>query len=185
MTDPRDPAGEGPGPDPAEPFLRRWSRRKEQSRAGGSVPEGPEGEPAEAGRELPTEPLEDPGPEPTDADMPPLEKLDGGSDLSAFFGAGVSEELRRQALRRVFHSPEFNRRDGLEVYDEDYRSFQGLGEVITQHMRQRLEREAERLARWEEGEAPASAGESGEAPGPEPEDPPPGPDSDPDSAPSA
>lgn len=178
MSDPSGPRGDGGDPRAAEAFLQRWSRRKAESRTGGTPSPEPTGEAAE-------EPPADPGEagdgaaeggagELTDADMPPLEELDGRSDASPFFAAGVSEDLRQRALRRILHSPEFNHRDGLEVYDEDYRSFQGLGGILTSHMRRRLEREAERLARREDAEE--GHAESGE-PEPGEEDPEPSPGS--------
>lgn len=93
----------------------------------------------------------------TDEDMPGIETLDGDSDVSGFFGEGVSKDLRQQALRKLFMSPKFNIRDGLNDYDEDYTYFEPLGDTITSDMkfhaarkeRERLERErleAEELA---------------------------------------
>ncbi|SFX55218.1 DUF3306 domain-containing protein [Marinospirillum alkaliphilum] len=69
-----------------------------------------------------TEPeaLADTPPELTDADMPSLDSLHAGSDVSMFFSKGVSQALRQQALRRLFHQPEFNVRCPLDEYAEDY-----------------------------------------------------------------
>ena len=152
----------------AEPFVRRWSRRKARARAGDAEPEPQAGSDPVA---APAESGDGSAAEITDADLPTPEELHGRSDLSAYFAAGVSEELRQRALRRVFHSPEFNQCDGLEVYDEDYRAFQGLGEVLTNHMRQRLQRESDRLAgREDEAQEPPAdppgAGEAGADPDP-------------------
>ncbi len=81
----------------------------------------------------------------TDAEMPPLELLDADSDLSGFLSSGVSEELRRDAFRRVFSQPRFNLTDGLDDYAGDYRSYRPLGDLVTEGLRRHRER-LERLA---------------------------------------
>ena len=74
----------------------------------------------------------------TDTDMPRIETLKDNDDYSAFMNPGVSESLRLEALRRLFHSAKFNQGDGLANYSGDYTSFasdhsrlMGLGEAIT------------------------------------------------------
>ena len=66
------------------------------------------------------------------------------SDFSVFMSPGVSEDLRTEALQKLFHQPEFNVTDGLNDYDEDYTSFAGLGTVVTREMKRMLKRELER-----------------------------------------
>ncbi len=82
----------------------------------------------------------EPEPEPTtglsDADMPPIESLDENADYSPFLSPRVSSDLRRLALRKLFHSPKFNLRDGLNDYDEDYTCFAGLGDTVAAELRQ-------------------------------------------------
>jgi hypothetical protein len=56
----------------------------------------------------------------TDIDMPDLATINATSDMSMFLSSGVSVELRRQALRKFFHQPEFNVRDPLDDYALDY-----------------------------------------------------------------
>ncbi|WP_409522876.1 DUF3306 domain-containing protein [Nitrincola sp. MINF-07-Sa-05] len=56
----------------------------------------------------------------TDEDMPDLESINGRSDVSMFFSSAVSPELRSQALKKLFHQPEFNFRDPLDEYADDY-----------------------------------------------------------------
>lgn len=89
----------------------------------------------------------------TDADMPPLESLDKDSDYRGFLSEKVSETLRKQALRKLFHSPEFNVRDGLDDYDEEYTHFAKLGDIVTADMRHQLETEAKRLREFAENES--------------------------------
>jgi len=81
---------------------------------------------------------------PTDEDMPPIESLTPESDFTGFMSPKVSERLRRLALRKLFHSPEFNIRDGLDEYDGDYTSFEKLGDIVTCDMKHQIEMEAQR-----------------------------------------
>ena len=115
-------------PDEA-PFLERWARRKREASGVG------EARPAtSAPRDArPSERVL------TDADMPPVETLQDGDSVAPFFSPGVSEALRKAALRRVFHGARFNVLDGLEDYDEDFRSFAPLGETLTAELRHRME----------------------------------------------
>ena len=83
----------------------------------------------------------------TDEDMPPLESLDENSDYSGFLSSGVSEALRRRALRKLFSSAVFNIPDGLDDYDDDFTSFAALGDIVTSDMKHQAEMEAERAKR--------------------------------------
>jgi CobQ-like glutamine amidotransferase family enzyme len=76
--------------------------------------------------------------------MPPVETLNEHSDYSGFFSSKVSEELRRLALRKLFHSPVFNVTDGLDDYAEDYTTFAKLGNIVTHDMRRMMGLEAHR-----------------------------------------
>lgn len=129
-----------------EDFLARWSRRKQES-AGPAQPEPP--------------PVEDEAPVLVDEDMPALESLDQDSDYSGFLSPGVSENLRRQALRQLFRSPKFNITDGMDDYAGDYSRWEPLGDVITADMRHAMETAAKRLlAETEPGEAQAATDET-------------------------
>lgn len=79
---------------------------------------------------------------PTDEDMPPIDSLTVDSDFTGFMSPKVSETLRRLALRKLFHSKEFNICDGLDDYDGDYTSFAKLGSIITADMKHQMEVEA-------------------------------------------
>lgn len=127
-----------------EKFLDRWSRHKQAGQQPASTASRqPEQEAVPAVDEEPQQEL-------TDADMPPVETLNSDSDFSVFMSPGVSEQLRTQALRKLFHLPAFNVTDGLNDYDEDYTQFTGLGKVVTQEMQRMLKRE---LARKDEVES--------------------------------
>ncbi|HLQ25470.1 MAG TPA: DUF3306 domain-containing protein [Acidiferrobacterales bacterium] len=125
-------------------FLRRWSRRKAQAR---QVP-----------KPQPSTPPNEPTPEAvsaeaapvikrdaTDADLPSIDQLDENSDYSAFMSPKVSEHLRRTALRKLFHTPQFNVIDPVDQFALDWNGFTPLGSIITHDMLAATEREAAKL----------------------------------------
>lgn len=132
-------------------FLSRWARRKRVARGGGDPDRVAVDSPA-------TEDARDPAESPvaetaagdsqpaelSDEDMPPLESIDGDTDMSGFFSPQVSQAVKKAALRKFFHSPAFNIVDGLDDYDDDFRNFEALGDIITSDMRGQMEREAEK-----------------------------------------
>ena len=135
----------------AEGPLRRWARRKREAareeQAAAQTRRQDESDDAPDVRES-----NDGAPERavvdekalTDEDMPPVESLDQDSDYSGFLSPGVSEELRRRALRKLFSSAVFNVPDGLDDYDDDFTSFAALGDIVTSDMKHQAEMEAER-----------------------------------------
>lgn len=90
----------------------------------------------------------------TDEDMPDIETLNEESDFSGFMSTGVSEALRKMALKKLFQGKSYNVRDGLDEYDGDYTSFEKLDpSVITCDMKHILEVEAEKMRLAEEEKA--------------------------------
>lgn len=140
-----------------ESFLSRWSQRKAEARKGVDLPE-PEGnpDPVTDAAENPSdttapEPAERPadlpgGPADATPELPPIESLDENSDYSAFLSSDVSADVQRKALRKLFQSPKFNVRDGLDDYDLDFTNPEPLGDIITAEMRHRMRVELEKLA---------------------------------------
>ncbi len=129
-----------PGRD--EGFAQRWSRRKQAARANPAIASE-----APSADSPPLPAVEAPPPRVlTDADMPPIESLGEDSDFSGFLSAGVSEALRRQALRRLFTLPGLSERCVLDSEFYDCTRLEPLGNIVTHEMREALEREAERLA---------------------------------------
>lgn len=146
-----------PEQDTDEGFLRRWVRRKSGR---DEEPEYSAREPAPPDAAAPAADPERQEPPPkSDADMPPLESIGPGSDISDFFSSGVSEALRNQALRRLFHLPGYNVTDGLDDYAENYNNFEALGDVMTADRRHREEVEKARAAeaRSDDEREPAEA----------------------------
>ena len=115
----------------SETLLGRWARRKRQASRdpGNGNPDEEAAAPGEVEGRAPG-PREPDTPPPGDADMPPLDSLGPESDYSGFMSPGVSDELRRLALRKLFRSPLYNITDGLDDYDDDFRSFAVLSEAF-------------------------------------------------------
>ena len=139
--------------DEGEGFLSRWSQRKAMARDGVELPDEPElpdlppaTEAADADNAPATVDSEAGDAEPP-TELPPLESLDENSDYSAFLNKDVSPDLRQKALRKLFQSPKFNVRDGLDDYDWDFTNPEPLGDIVTAEMRYRIKAELERLAR--------------------------------------
>jgi len=151
---------QGEAPPEVEPFLERWSRRKAQARSGNEDESPrPAAEPAPEPQERQAE-GQDPLP------LPDLASLGADSDYSAFMAPGVDEATRRQALRKLFSSPQFNIRDGLDDYCDDFTQWKKLGDIVTADMRFQMERAA-RLAEQalaKECDGPSTAGAPEKAP---------------------
>jgi len=135
--------------------LSRWSRRKLEAKQEPvrveqvSTPEAGVSPLEPIAEEIEAPPL-------TDADMPDIESLTEDSDFSGFMSSGVSDELRNLALRKLFHAPVFNIRDGLDEYDEDYTFFEKLGDIVTCDMKHQIEVQELKLREAMEAENAAS-----------------------------
>jgi hypothetical protein len=107
-------------------FLRRWSRLKTESRKS-APPPLPEAEPAPQ----PPAPVEPKAPaEAAPPELPPVEELTAESDYSAFLRAGVPEETKLAALRKLWTSdPTLAAPDPLDLHNFDY-SFPTVPEVV-------------------------------------------------------
>lgn len=110
MAEVKNMPGDGAGNE--DGFARRWSRLKQESRA--QETGHPEPDPAVAADAVVVESI-DP------ADLPDIDSLDAESDFTPFMRAGVPEELKRLALRKLWRTnPVFANLDGLNDYDEDF-----------------------------------------------------------------
>jgi hypothetical protein len=129
----KHPVPPAPSPPEAVGPLQRWSRRKLQHRRSeaGQATEAAAPLPQTAAAKMPV----------SEADLPCLDTLDEHSELGGFFAEGVSESLRRSALRKIFHLQKYNVCDGLDDYAEDYTRYRPLGNIVTADLRLRLERE--------------------------------------------
>ncbi len=155
-----------PDKKPEENFAARWSRRKVEtacatqtvdaqqsgnppSERGSDDTDNDAGQRAQGSKEVLT-----------DEHMPPIDSLTEDSDFSGFLSPGVSERLRKQALRKLFGSAGFNIRDGLDDYDDDFRNFAALGDLITSDMRHQMELEEERKRKQDAAETQAQPEEA-------------------------
>jgi len=127
-------------------FLQRWSRRKRRQHL--------QTDALPAAQESPAVDLARPAKPVSEQELPPVDSLNENSEVGMFLDEAVSEQLKRQALRRLFHMQKFNICDGLDDYAEDYTSFEPLGEMVTAF--QRLQKEREELARKLAGDAEAA-----------------------------
>ena len=130
-----------------ESFLSRWSRRKLEDPEEREETEAVTADAPEAS----VEPVEEVPPL-TDADMPDIDSLTEDSDYSPFMSPGVSDELRNLALRKLFRAPVFNIRDGLDEYDDDFTTFEKLGDIVTADMKHQVEMQQKRLREAMEAE---------------------------------
>jgi uncharacterized protein DUF3306 len=99
-----------------EQFLARWSRRKQEAKAGHAEP-APE-EAAGAYRSAPSDhAAAEPIPAETElSNLPPIESIDAATDITAFLCEGIPQEVSRAALRRAWSA------------DPAIRDFVGLAE---------------------------------------------------------
>lgn len=102
-----------------EGFLGRWSRLKQARQADEAEPEAAE----ETESSSPPAPPGEATGEDIDEtpDLPPIESLDKDSDFTVFMKEGVPEEIRHQALRKLWLTdPVLANLDGLLEYGEDF-----------------------------------------------------------------
>jgi len=93
----------------AESFFARWSKRNAEA-----------AEEKQAAALTPKPPDDPPRPPPTMEDVATLTR---DSDFTPFVARGVDENVRRSAMKKLFADPHFNVMDGLDVYIEDYNTF--------------------------------------------------------------
>lgn len=99
-----------------EEFLARWSRRKQEAKASHAESAGEEAAQAN-GQAPPDRAGTEPVPPETDlSNLPPIESIDAATDVAAFLGKGIPQELSRAALRRAWSA------------DPAIRDFVGLAE---------------------------------------------------------
>lgn len=104
-------------------FLSRWSQRKLS--------------PAEDAETLPEEVKTD-----AEAIELPEETVEANTVIDEeqpiWQRDDVDAETKKAALRTLFKKPEFNVRDGLNEYDDDFTKFASLGNVVTHEMKRML-----------------------------------------------
>lgn len=115
--------------------LERWSRRKRGLDAEAPEPrEAPEA--VDATAESPQGPADEPlPPGALDDALPDPETLPPGSDFSQYLRDGVSQALKRRALRRLWQSDGYGVRDGLDDYDHDYTRLKPLAREAAERLR--------------------------------------------------
>lgn len=95
-----------------EPFLSRWSRRKQAASKMEPAAPPPSGETAEAAEAAET---------PLPPDLPPVDSLGKESDYSAFLRDGVPKELKQAALKKLWESdPALMAPEIMDLHMGDY-----------------------------------------------------------------
>ncbi|WP_416140630.1 DUF3306 domain-containing protein [Halomonas sp. HK25] len=118
--------------------LERWSRRKRGLDAEPTSSAEDEGSGEAPPRRVPA-PVDKPIAHDTDAQLddtlPDPESLPPGSDVSRYLQEGVSQVLRRRALRRLWQAEHYQVRDGLDDYDGDYSQLETMGREVAERLR--------------------------------------------------
>jgi hypothetical protein len=130
-----------------EGFLRRWARRKSESREG-RAPEPERVAPpavanvpdadavAAAALAVPTPPPADVSSGAASDPARPLPTMDdvaalgADSDFSAFVARGVDQAVRRSALKKLFADPHFSVMDKLDIYIDDFTKPSPMSEAM-------------------------------------------------------
>ena len=100
-----------------EQFLARWSRRKQEAKAGHAEPAPEDKQPRRTYRRRPTVPRQSQYSLRSElSNLPPIESIDAATDITAFLRKGIPQELSRAALRRAWSA------------DPAIRDFVGLAE---------------------------------------------------------
>ena len=107
----------------ADGFLGRWSRRKQDERAGLPLeepvpaPQLPESVAVTAPVSSTATP---PATEPAPLTLADAQSLTLQSDFAPFIARGVAPDVKNAALKTLFTDPHFNVMDGLDIYIDDY-----------------------------------------------------------------
>ena len=146
-----------------ESRLHRWSKQKTEVKEAEETPvEQPDETEIDPVSQIDAEKQNEQDEEKPPVELPDIETLGDDDDYSMFMSSEVDASLKKLALRKLFKAPFFNIRDGLNDYDEDFTTFQELGDIVTSDMKFHAERkkaEAEKKKR----EAEAQAAEAEEA----------------------
>jgi len=134
---------------PADSFLSRWSKRKQESRATDPAPEQANAEvvatrstlvPPPVVAEPAAKQVPQPAEEKADAtegpELQPVESLTPESDFRPFMQPDVDPAVRNQAMKTLFRDPHFNVMDMMDVYVDDYSKPDPIPEDMLRQMTQ-------------------------------------------------
>lgn len=110
-----------------ESTVARWSRRKHETR---EIDESPNAPVSEETSVSPDQDRKSKDRDDVVAALPPIDGLTAESDFTPFLDRAVPAELRKLALRKLWLSdPVFGHLDGLNDYDDDFRTM-GVGKLV-------------------------------------------------------
>ncbi|CZF77651.1 DUF3306 domain-containing protein [Grimontia marina] len=141
-----------------ESFLNRWSKRKQETQSENTdelteenlAPETPEMEGDEPS--LQDDSLEDEAPS-----MEDVEQLKAGDSASVFLAKGVASEVKKAALRKLFHSEAYNVLDGMNEYDLDYSNTPNLAADVAASLRKWTKEKLEEATQDEQENLPETS----------------------------
>ena len=87
-----------------EQFLTRWSRRKQEAKAGRAEPAAEDAAAARVPAPSDRPAVELVPPVANLSNLPPIESIDAATDITAFLRKGIPQELSRAALRRAWET---------------------------------------------------------------------------------
>ncbi|MGF1864786.1 DUF3306 domain-containing protein [Enterovibrio norvegicus] len=107
---------------------------------------------------------------PLPATMDDVENLQEGDSAAVFLAKGVSSEVKKAALRKLFRSDAYNVLDGMNDYDLDYSNTANLAAEVAANLRQWTKENVEKMTECDDQasvnaeEASASSPDSKERP---------------------
>ncbi len=128
------------GADSGDNFFSRWSRRKQDERAGKSLAEPEVAVGANLSEPAPPMPVVAATVQPAApalAKLPSLEEaqaLTPESDFKPFMAHGVTPDVKNAAMRKLFADPHFNVMDRMDTYIDDYSLADPLPESMLRKM---------------------------------------------------
>ncbi|MEZ9525458.1 DUF3306 domain-containing protein [Enterovibrio norvegicus] len=113
------------------------------------------------------------GESPDDADaLPPpatmddVENLQEGDSAAVFLAKGVSSEVKKAALRKLFRSDAYNVLDGMNDYDLDYSNTANLAAEVAANLRQWTKENVEEMTELNDQASSITEEESASSPDP-------------------
>ncbi len=127
-------------------FLNRWSKRKLEQASDRHSAEQQTHEPDLLCEESSVQALQAEGTNQavdTDADSSSAEEKTQEASIANLLISEASESVKKAALRKLFLSEEFNVRDGLDDYDDDYSNLKSLSEGVADTLRDWIKEKSE------------------------------------------
>ncbi|PMN88813.1 DUF3306 domain-containing protein [Enterovibrio norvegicus] len=103
---------------------------------------------------------------PPPATMDDVENLQEGDSAAVFLAKGVSSEVKKAALRKLFRSDAYNVLDGMNDYDLDYSNTTNLAAEVAANLRQWTKENVEEMTELNDQASSITEEESAYSPDP-------------------